>query len=290
MEKGYSLARLSTQKDVLSDGFYNCFLRAFENYYVPMAVPFEFLVKLLERSRINWEDSVVALDSQQKCVGFVCMCLEDRQGALVAYNCSTGVVPEWRRKGLLQDMLNFVAEDQKKKGCARILLNVLEQNEPATKAYLKNGYQFLSKENNYRLHVGNLAALKKNSCVVKEMGKEDILKFGSDFEWVPAWDSTYSAIQAIQDPMDVFGVYEGTECVGFLVFYPTFLQILQLFVQPSHRNKGLALSLLHEIFRKYPHLSGCNYMGVPPNSSTALFLEHIGSECFIIQHLMVKDL
>lgn len=85
--------------------------------------------------------SVLAYDGQQA-VGLI-NCFE----AFSTFSCKplvnihdVAVLEAWRGKGISQLMLKKVEDIAREKGCCKLTLEVLSQNEPAKRAYIKYGF------------------------------------------------------------------------------------------------------------------------------------------------------
>jgi len=255
-----------------------------------MACPEEILRKILEKNGVDLGLSVGVFEGEIL-VGFTCIALGNINEQLVAYNNSTGLIPEYRRKGLSKQMIDFILPTLKSKGCSKIILHVLEQNEPALIAYSKMGFKSHRKELCFRLHMGNFRPKPRvDNIIVKEQDLKSLQDLSLFWEWIPTWDDMTTCALRINDPIDVLVAYIGTNLVGYIVFYPMFMQILQLWVSPSHQRQGIGSTLLQHIFAKNPQLPGVNYMGVPTNTSTVKFLEAQGFEVFVTQIEMQMDL
>jgi len=93
----YSLKSLTSTS---YQALHAAFLVAFDGYYIPMACPEQILRDIFAKNGVDLGVSVGVFDSADKLVGFTCVAVDTIHNHVVAYNNTTGVVPEWRRKGL----------------------------------------------------------------------------------------------------------------------------------------------------------------------------------------------
>jgi len=284
----YSLKALT---EIPFNTLYSTFMVEFDNYYIPMACPEDILRKIFSKNGVDLSMSIGVFDNEHL-VGFTCIAIDHFNGEFVAYNNATGIIPEHRRKGLFKQMMEFLLPKLREKGCSKVILHVLEQNIPAINAYKKIGFSFNRKELCFRLNMANLRLpeIHRDDIIVKESNVKFIEKYGKFWDWIPSWDDLTNSVLRIQDPVDVLVAYIGEDCVGYIVFYPLFLQILQIFVDNKTRRQKVGTTLIKCLFEKHSQLPGVNYMGVPEGSSTVTLLESLGFEVFITQFEMTMKL
>lgn len=88
---------------------------------------------------LSLEHSVGAFDGK-RLVGFIlCGYRKSRNGATL-YDGGTGVVPDYRGKGIASAMLSWILREAARKDIDRFLLEVLEHNRAAQELYLKAGF------------------------------------------------------------------------------------------------------------------------------------------------------
>lgn len=118
----------------------DCFLQAFENYYINMPTDFDFYRERWRASKVDFNFSYGMFD-QDKLVGFIIHSIDKRQGELVAYNSGTGVIPQYRGKRIVQSIYQQALNDLKLHGIKKSTLEVITQNERAIASYQKVGFQ-----------------------------------------------------------------------------------------------------------------------------------------------------
>ena len=116
-----------------------CFLKAFDGYFVKMPQDPNYYRKRWEGAGVKYDLSFGAF-SDQHLVGFIIHCIDQRDGHLIAFNTGTGVIPEFRGQGITSRIYQEALPVLKKAGITRSRLEVVQQNVPALKIYEKNGF------------------------------------------------------------------------------------------------------------------------------------------------------
>ncbi|GAA4278651.1 GNAT family N-acetyltransferase [Aquimarina mytili] len=129
-----------------------CFLKAFENYFVKMPTDHEYY-------RQRWEMAKVRLDLSygmfydEKLVGFIINAIDQRQNDIIAFNTGTGVLPEFRRQNIVHSIYQFAIPELRKHGVTKCQLEVIKENIVAIKAYKKIGFHCIK---NYKCYNGDI--------------------------------------------------------------------------------------------------------------------------------------
>ncbi len=96
--------RLLSDEDF--ESLYDCFLTAFSDYEVDMRMSCEQFRQRLRRDGVRLELSAGAFDGEQM-VGFYVSGIGDWQGKSTAYDAGTGVIPEYRGRGVAKELFAF---------------------------------------------------------------------------------------------------------------------------------------------------------------------------------------
>lgn len=130
----------------------DCFLLAFENYFVKMPTDQVYYKERWKAAKVDLNLSYGMFDNE-KLVGFIIHAVDKRNGELIAYNSGTGVIPEYRGKGIIKSIYNFGLEDLKKSGVEKIILEVITKNEIALQLYKGIGFEI---SRNYKCFSGSI--------------------------------------------------------------------------------------------------------------------------------------
>jgi GNAT superfamily N-acetyltransferase len=149
----------------------HCFLKAFEHYYVPMPVDPEYYFARWKAAMVDYSLSFGVFD-QQELVGFVLHAVDTREDVKVAYNAATGVLPAYRKKGVVQQLYTHALPLLTKQGIEHIRLEVITQNEAAIRAYQKVGFEVAR---HFHCFKGTLSATPSTSeAEVQEVPLENV--------------------------------------------------------------------------------------------------------------------
>jgi len=230
--------RLLTAADFSS--LYACFLKAFSDYAVDMRMSEQQFAQRLTRDGVQLEISVGAFDDERM-IGFYMNGLGDWQGKLTAYDSGTGIVPDYRGRGVAQVLFAFLVSKLKERGVSQYLLEVLTSNERAVALYRKLGF----------VEVRKLAVLRSERIVepiddfeLCRLDRPDWKLFQSFWDGYPSWQNSVEAVERIPNERVMMGAYVDGACVGYGVVFRPAANLMQLAVAPAHRRKGIGTRIL----------------------------------------------
>lgn len=233
--------RLLTAADFSS--LYACFLRAFSDYQVDMQMSEQQFAQRLNRDGVQLEISAGAFDDERM-IGFYLNALGDWQGTRTAYDGGTGIVPDYRGRGVAQELFAFVVSRLKERGVSQYLLEVLSLNERAVALYRKLGF----------VEVRKLMVLRSERIVepigdfeLRRVEKPDWELFESFWDGYPSWQNSIAAVERIPNDRVIVGAHVDGECVGYGVVFTPAANLMQLAVAPAHRRKGIGSRILREL-------------------------------------------
>ena len=117
-----------------------CFLLAFDGYFVKMPTDHNYYKQRWEAAKVNFELSYGMFDDN-KLVGFIIHAIDKRESDLTAFNTGTGVIPEYRGKRIVKSIYEYAIPDLIKNGITKSVLEVIIENEKAVKAYKGIGFK-----------------------------------------------------------------------------------------------------------------------------------------------------
>ncbi|KZS42382.1 GNAT family acetyltransferase [Aquimarina aggregata] len=163
----------------------NCFLKAFENYYMKMPEDHQYYRNRWKMANVCFDLSFGMFDND-KIVGFIINAIDKRDKDLIAFNTGTGIIPEYRRKGIVYKLYEHAIPKFKKNGVTKCSLEVIKDNTIAVKAYKRIGFR-ISKS--YKCYNGEL--LLKDQLNDFELKQVDVSFF--DRHTIPqkmySWDN-----------------------------------------------------------------------------------------------------
>ncbi|KPE51831.1 GNAT family N-acetyltransferase [Chryseobacterium indologenes] len=261
---------------------------SFSDYIVPFHLSEEQLISKINTEKINLNISVGAFESGQL-KGFILQAEKEGEGGRIIYNAGTGVIPEARGKGLVRKMYDFILPILKEKKADKLLLEVIEGNEAAIRAYENLGFKVVRKLLCFR---GNIMMSKENPDItIREMGGFEWEAFRSFWDVEPSWQASVFVLNDIPGECMVLGAYKNTKLVGYIVYHPLAKKIYQLAVDKNYRKQGVA-SMLFKAIAHMAEGSAVSVNNVDHVSKEALsFLDNtVGMKNWITQLEMKKNL
>ncbi|MCW8925600.1 MAG: GNAT family N-acetyltransferase [Xanthomonadales bacterium] len=200
------------------------------------------------KSGVSYDCSVGAFDDDRM-VGFTFVGLDDWQGDPAAFDAGTGIIPGYRGQGIANGMFEFVIPGLRDRGVKRFLLEVLQPNRAAIRAYQKAGFEITREFACYDLLPGSFAGarLTGGDIGVRVIDKTTVQAFRGQTDWQPSWENSFTGMDRIPDDLVRLGAFHAGRCIGVLVFYPLLQWIMCLVVDREFRRRGVASSLLKSL-------------------------------------------
>lgn len=115
------------------------FNEGFKHYFTEITLTVDALVKKIANEGLSPEHSVVAYD-QSTPIGFVLNGFRTINGQKVSWNGGTGIIPEYRGKGVGKELIKACYDIYKEEGVDLCLLEAISENKRAIKLYENMGY------------------------------------------------------------------------------------------------------------------------------------------------------
>lgn len=217
---------------------------SFSDYIVPFQLTLEKLKSKIVSEDVKLELSLGVFD-EDNMVGCMLHALRDSDNGPIVYNAATGVIPDYRGKGLVREMYAHLLPELKKRQVKNMVLEVITENHPAIKAYEKVGYAIARKLDCYK---GKLNVRRKDSIATfKEIDHFNWAEFSSFWEVNPSWQNDIQTLGNSKEGCRVIGAYKNDLLVGYAIFNPSSRKINQFAVAPDHRRKGIGRQLFSYI-------------------------------------------
>ena len=223
------------------DSLYICFLAAFSDYEVDMQMSREQFRQRIVRDGVRMEMSAGAFDANQQMIAFCINGVGTWQGTATAYDAGTGVVREYRGRGVGKELFGFLTPRLKDKGIKQYLLEVLTTNTPAASLYRKLGFMDTRRLAVFRpfTQIGNLS-----DASVRQIQQPDWNLYRSFWDGYPSWQNSIDAVERIAADRMIAAAYLNDECVGYGIVFTPSANLMQLAVSPRHRRKGIGSAIL----------------------------------------------
>ncbi|NQZ74806.1 MAG: GNAT family N-acetyltransferase [Ekhidna sp.] len=219
------------------DKLYSSFKIAFSENEVSFEPSKEDFQYRLNKKLIYSEDISACCWDGDEMTGFILHASNIYQGIPTAYNGGTGVLPGFRNQRTAEGMYEYLIPRIQQKFLARILLEVVENNEKAIALYEKIGFIFKRRFHCYKM----LEPFKSTSTFQVEDGDISEVNFSfNDFEPSFIDSSEHLKIGAEK----VLVAKDGGVLLGYIVFQPHLGRISQLAVDRLSRQKGVGEALL----------------------------------------------
>ncbi len=114
--------------------------RGFQGYAVDLTQTLDQLLSRITSDELSLERSFIAFDGDNT-VGFLMNAFREISGRKFAWNGGTGVVPEWRGKGVGRVLMDATLKLYEAERVDLALLEALSTNHPAIALYKKCGYE-----------------------------------------------------------------------------------------------------------------------------------------------------
>jgi GNAT superfamily N-acetyltransferase len=205
------------------------------------------------KSGVHYDCSVGAYDGD-KMVGLTFVGLDVWRGEKAAFDAATGIIPGYRGQGIAKAMFEFILPRLKERGVSRFLLEVLQPNKAAIKAYTKTGFKPTREFACYDLLPGSFVAenLASGAFEVRAIDNHKVQEFKTQVDWQPSWEASFAGMDRIPDELIRLGAFKADQCVGILVFYPLLQWLMSLVVIRDFRHQGVASALLKALMADLP--------------------------------------
>ena len=272
---------------------YRTFMEAFADYAMDASgTQEEFLLLRMAKNSVDYEASPGAYDGN-RLVGFTLIGIDELDGELTAFDAGTGIIPDFRGRGLAKAMFDHALPELETRGVKRFVLEVLQGNEPAIKAYQKSGFEIVRELKCFVAETASLRRLPRSAKI--EVRLADAATFENlvpEADWTPSFENRFTAHLAIPNRVTFLGAYDGSECVGAIAYCRTLNWLLSLLVKQSHRRCGVGKSSLQHLATTMPEattkLSALNVGG--GDTGMQAFFEAVGFAHLIDQFEMSRDL
>jgi ribosomal protein S18 acetylase RimI-like enzyme len=225
---------------------YETFCEAFADYYADMShVTERVLFNRAIKNGVEFDLCVGAFDGPRM-VGTTLVGVDQWKGELSAFDIATGIIPAYRGRGIAAGMFDFAAQRLVRRGVRTFVLEVLQANERAVRAYQRAGFRITREFDCYALEVEK-ARLMAGAGIqprVEPVERDVLSMFVEQTDWRPSWENSFSSIYRIADDVVAYGAFTGGICAGILVYYPLLNWIMSVVVKRDQRRKGIARCLM----------------------------------------------
>ncbi len=212
----------------------------------------ESMMLRMAKNAVSFDASAGAYDGDRM-VGFTLIGLDELGGELTAFDAGTGIVPDFRGRGLAKAMFDHALPELRNQGVQRFLLEVLQQNEPAIKAYEKSGFEIIRELKCFAVETASLRSLDAEpDTEIRPIAVETFRTLVSEADWVPSFENRFTVHAAIPSHVTTLGAFDGETCVGVVTYCRDLNWLLSLLVVREHRRRGIGRTLLRALAARIP--------------------------------------
>lgn len=227
--------RLLSEEDI--PVLHNAFNLAFSSHSItikPTLKDFEY--RIFHKIHVDFDISAAAFDGSEM-LGFIMHASNVYEGIPTAYNGGTGVIPGFRHQHTAEDLYRYLFPILRSHSIARILLEVVDNNENAIRLYEKLGFVFRRSFRCYK----QVKPLDLTHTQQVESGVISEVDFSfNDFE--PSFGDTQA--QLIRGNETVLLAKKNNKVVGHLIFQPHNGRISQIGISRLFRSERFGESLV----------------------------------------------
>ena len=211
--------------DLSFDEIVDCFLKSFADYAMSMDLPASFWKKRWATDQVDFSLSFGMFDDGQL-VGFILNGIGVHEQKKTAFNAGTGVLPSHRGQRIVKQLYANCLPILREKGIENCLLEVLQSNQKAIKAYQSVGFEIIK---NYKCFSGEIKSEPNHHSLITFQQKEipDWEKYDRFTTYGHAWGNSKTAIE-ITEKYDFWEMYANAKLIGYFIVHPVSGTIAQL--------------------------------------------------------------
>jgi len=273
---------------------HSTFQEAFADYMIDMSSLTEERLEIrCAKNNVDWQASVGAFDGDRM-VGFTLIGIDSWQGGVGAFDAATGIVADFRGRGLARAMFDHALPQLEKRGVGTFVLEVIADNEPAIRAYKKAGFEVSRTLGCFKLELASLsgAASHATPFPIRSVDRQVVRTLAGDTDWTPSWENSFGAIDRIPDDLISVGAFDKETCIGAAVYSPAMNWIMTLVVKSSHRRQGVGSALIGGLTKAIPEsVPFVKLLNLDASDAgMKIFLKRLGFDHLIDQYEMVRPI
>jgi GNAT superfamily N-acetyltransferase len=221
--------------------------RGFEEYLIPIQFTADVFSSMLRKDGIDLADSRVLVADDQACGIALIACRRARQASRLA---AMGIAKGTRGKGAGSWFMKKLIDEACERGDREMVLEVIEQNEPAVKLYQNYGFERVRRLVGFNLRGKDAEARENNpddlgTIDLRDMGKL-ISRYGlPDLPWQLSGES----IIQLNPPPQAYR--SGQAYLVLSNLQAEHVVIWSVLVEPGARGQGLGTDLLKGLITRH---------------------------------------
>jgi ribosomal protein S18 acetylase RimI-like enzyme len=228
---------------------YEVFVKAFSDYVEPIYLSYHQFKYMIERRGCNLNLSFGAFDDD-KLIGFTLNGIGEWNGHLTAYDTGTGIIKEFRQKGIASKMFNESLPVLRDNHITQYLLEVIHTNKPAFDLYRKSGFE-VTREFDYYILSKDKIEIQESKLNkefhIKEIDNPNWAQFKTFWDFEPSWQNSIDSINRKNDCFKILGILDKNHIAGYGIIEKHSGDIPHLAIAKEYRMKGLATTLFKNL-------------------------------------------
>jgi ribosomal protein S18 acetylase RimI-like enzyme len=249
---------------------YEAFTEAFSDYVIPFALTEQQFRNHVNVNAVDIERTVGFFAPDGRMIGCSLNGFGEWLGLPTVYDAGTGVVPSHRRRGVSEAMFRMMLPAFEQAGMKQFVLEVVSSNIGAISLYeklnFKAGRTLALLQCDTKLEESTRAA----KVEIKSIEEPDWAVLRTFWDGRPSWQNSCAAVGRSIKLKRILGAFVNGECVGYVVFSPTFGRVAQFAVSPLHRRQGVASKLLRTVQREMADGFSMQVINIDVNIDSAM--------------------
>lgn len=259
---------------------YETFMESFSDYEVPMQMTIGQFQEMVVTRDIDFNYSVGCF-SDEKLIGFIICGYREIEGEKYCYDGGTGIIPDFRRKGIANKLFTYLVDLLKQKNIEVFLLEVLENNIPAIELYLKNGFITQRRLECFQIKKNEISDYFSKDYILKSDKAEYFeLDDRSFYPSLASWQNERLSILNNIDNYEYCSLSCNQQIVAFGFVNKKRGDIPQLRVLRGWENKQLEMFLISEL-KNRTESEVIKFVTLDENSSLIDILSTTGFSNFV---------
>lgn len=242
---------------------YQCFVEAFADYHLDVSyMNEESMYNRTVKNGVDFQSSVGAF-VDGKMVGITLTGIDTWENQKTAFDASTGIIKEYRGKGIAREMFEYSIPRLKQLGVKQFLLEVLQVNEAAIKAYKKSGFEVTRELDCFKMDLKDFKRPVKTDDIddtvsIRPVDKDMLPRFAAHLDWTPSWENSLATVARIPDTVFLYGAFiddnddNDDNCVGIAAYYPGLKWVTTVIVDKAFRRRGIGAQLITRLIDDLP--------------------------------------
>lgn len=262
----------------------SAFDEAFGDYSVAFAPSAGWLGEMMRRRGVRLDLSVGVWE-EERLLAFTLNGLGSWLGETTGYDSGTGVVPDFRGRRLTALMLEKTEELLGGAGATQYLLEVLQSNDKAIRAYRGAGFETTRELRCWAFDAPHAAA--PTGVVIAEGAAGDLRSMAAMRDSQPSWQNSDESIERAGDPRVTLLARDSEGVAGRAILFPATNDLAQFAVAKRARRRGIGRALVAAARAKCGR--SIRILNIDSHDAgTNAFLEAAGATEIVQQFEMIK--